>query len=100
MEVSKFLDFVARLIGLIHGCDQADKMVNSATLLETLQPFELKPWISVFGQDLRSIWEIKELTPLDLYTMNIHVERFLLSFGVILWRDETTGHPSIDCMPI
>ncbi len=98
MEVPKFLDFVARLIGLIHGCDQADRMVNSTTLLETLQPLELKPWISVFGQDLRSIWELQELTTLYLYAMNIHVERFLLSFGVILWRDETTGHPNIGCL--
>jgi hypothetical protein len=90
-EASNILAQIARLIGLQHGNNVVDEAVLPLDLAEALRPYGLETWAIIYGRDLRSLWAKDNINLSELYPMNIHVERLLLSFGVLIWQDEAKG---------
>ena len=48
---------------------------------------QLTSWIKVFSKDLQRFWQKASWTLDDFYALNIHAERVLWAYGIVLWRE-------------
>jgi hypothetical protein len=84
---SDMLIGVARLLGHHHGVGKLEFPASETEVGTIMAARQLTSWIKVFSKDLQRFWQKASWTLDDFYALNIHAERVLWAYGIVLWRE-------------
>lgn len=76
----------ARLIGHRHGMEKFEFPDANSEVGAMISSRQLTSWIEVFAKDLRRFWHKGVWTRADFYALNIHAERMLWPYSIVLTR--------------
>lgn len=75
----------ARLIGHLDGTGKAPLPTPETSAGAAITARQLAGWVNAFAYDLQQFWKQESWAREDLYRLNIHIERLLWPFGIIIY---------------